>query len=277
MSLDKVSPQHAFVDVSDYARPLARLVTRRLVPTRISPNHITLAFTAMGLAAGLLYATGEAAHAAVAGGLLVVKSFLDAIDGSLARARRRPSRVGRFLDSVCDYGINAAVLIGIGAASAARSGSGWPIGIALVALEVMTWHGTTYNYYTVVYRHRTGGDTTSRVDERGVERYPWDNATVLNVLLALYGLIYAWQDRAMAALDRRITPDPNSAIYLDRRLMTLATVTGLGFQLLLFAALSWLGRAEWIPWLVLGPYNVYWIGLMVYRRRRSSGVRQSAG
>ena len=41
---------------------------------------------------------------------LIVKSFLDALEGSLARARNRPSRVGRFVDSVCDYIVNAAVL-----------------------------------------------------------------------------------------------------------------------------------------------------------------------
>ena len=269
MAFDKVDAQHAFLDLSDYARPLARIVTRVLVPTPISPIHVTLLYTAIGLAAGALYATGEAGDAALAGVCLVIKSFLDAIDGSLARARNRPSRVGRFLDSVCDYFVNAAVLLGIGSALAARTGSGWPIVTALVALEVMTWHGTAFNYYYVTYRHLTGGDTTSQARERGDNLYPWDHPAALKIVYTLYRLIYAWQDRWMGALDRRVAGRPASTVYRDKHLLTLTTVMGLGFQLLLFAALSWIGRAEWIFGLILGPYNLYWLGLMIYRRHRS--------
>lgn len=269
MSIDKVDDRHAFLDLSDYARPLARIATRLLVPTPVSPIHITLAFTGLGLAAGALYASGDLGQARLAGALLIVKSFLDAIDGSLARARNRPSRVGRFLDSVCDYFVNAAILLGIAWAGAANSGSGWPLIVALIALEVMTWHGTTFNYYYVVYRHLTGGDTTSRAQESGDESYPWDDPGALRVVYGLYRAIYGWQDRGMAAIDRLVTREPNSDVYRDKRLLTLTTAMGLGFQLLLFALLSWLGRPEWIPWLILGPYNLYWIGLLLYRRHRS--------
>jgi hypothetical protein len=268
MSLDKVDAQHRFLDLSDYARPLARIATRRLAPTPISPIHITLVYTAIGFFAGALYATGNPANAALAGVLLIVKSFLDAIDGSLARARRRPSRVGRFLDSACDYFVNAAILFGVGVGVATRTGSGGPLLVAWLALEAMTWHGTTFNYYYVTYRHLTGGDTTSRIEESGEEGYSWDNRAALKIMHALYRLIYSRQDRWIAAVDRRVTGDPNSAAYRDTRLLTLTTVMGLGFQLLLFAVLSWMGRAEWIPWLVLGPYNIYWIALMIYRRSR---------
>jgi phosphatidylglycerophosphate synthase len=267
--LDKVDAQYTFLDLSDYARPLARVVTRRLIPTPISPIHITLTYTAIGLLAGALYATGDTDSAKLAGVLLIVKSFLDAIDGSLARARNRPSRVGRFLDSVCDYLVNAAILLGIGWSYAARVGSGWPIGLTVLALEVMTWHGTTFNYYYVTYRHLTGGDITSRAQESDDERYPWDNPTALSIVYGLYRLIYAWQDRWMAALDRWASGDRDSATYRDRRLLTLTTIMGLGVQLLLFAGLSWIGRPEWMGWLVLGPYNIYWTMLLIYRRRRS--------
>lgn len=269
MSLDKLDRQHHFVDFSDYARPLARPVTQWLAPTRISPIHITLLYTFIGFGAAALYAAGTTAQATLAGVLLVVKSFLDAIDGSLARARNRPSRVGRFLDSICDYFVNAAVLLGIAWPIAERAGSGWPLVAAVVTLEFMTWHGTAFNYYYVVYRHLTGGDTTSKTQEAEPGRYPWDNPAALAILFGLYRLIYAWQDRWMAALDRHITPHPNDAIYLDKRLLTLTTAMGLGFQLLMIAVLSWLGRAEWVFGLILGPYNVYWLGLMLYRKQKS--------
>jgi phosphatidylglycerophosphate synthase len=198
--------------------------------------------------------------------LLVLKSLLDAVDGSLARARGRPSRVGRFLDSVCDYFVNAAVLLGIGWSQVARTGSAWPLAIAVLALEAMTWQGTTFNYYYVRYRHLIGGDTTSRVEESDDEPMPWDDPEALRVLLGAYRAIYGWQDRWTTALDRWITRDPDSPTYTNKRLLSLTTTMGLGFQLLLFAVLSWLGMAAWIPWLVLGPYNLLWALLMVVRR-----------
>jgi hypothetical protein len=75
----------------------------------------------------------------------------------------------------------------------------------------------------------------------------------------------------MAGIDRWITRDPESASYTDKRLLTLTTTMGLGFQLLVFAVLSWVGHPEWIPWLILGPYSLLWLLLMV--DRRASAVR----
>ena len=269
MALDKVKTQFAFVDLSDYARPLARIATRLLVPTRISPVHVTLAFTAVGFTSGTLLATGDLTLARVAGCLLIIKSFLDAIDGSLARARNRPSRVGRFLDSLCDYLVNAIVLAGIAWPIAQQAQSAWPLIVAVLALELMTWHGTTFNYYYVTYRHLTAGDTTSQAHETADTVYPWDNPATLRVVFRLYGIIYAWQDRWMAVVDRHVTGTTNQAAYYDKRLLTLTTAFGLGFQLLLFAILCWIGRPGWIFWLIIGPYNIYWIYLMLYRWRRS--------
>src|SRR5512136_1417033 len=113
MSFDKVDAQAHFLDLSDYARPIARRLTRALVNTSITPLQITLVYTLIGLIAALLFAAGGYLNGVAAGCLLLVKSTLDAVDGSLARARQRPSRVGRFLDSLCDYFINAAVFFGI--------------------------------------------------------------------------------------------------------------------------------------------------------------------
>ncbi|MER3457952.1 MAG: CDP-alcohol phosphatidyltransferase, partial [Chloroflexota bacterium] len=49
MNLDKVRPEHHFLDLSDYARPLARRLTRALAPTPVMPVHVTLAYTLVGL------------------------------------------------------------------------------------------------------------------------------------------------------------------------------------------------------------------------------------
>jgi hypothetical protein len=213
MFLDKVTSEYHFLDLSDYARPIARPLTRALVDTPSTPIQITAAFTLVGLIAAGLFATGAPANATIAGGLLLVKSTLDAVDGSLARARQRPSRVGRFLDSICDYVVNAAVFLGIAARGTPLSLEG--LLVAFFALEFATWQGTAFNFYYVHYRVLTGGDPTSQLKETADNPYPWDNPTALRILVQLYRVIYGWQDALLARIDRRITPDPSDPVYLD--------------------------------------------------------------
>jgi phosphatidylglycerophosphate synthase len=267
MSLDKVTPEAHFLDLSDYARPAARIITRSLVNTAIRPIHITFGYTVIGFVAAMLFATGSQSDAIIAGVLLLIKSTLDAVDGSLARARNRPSRVGRFLDSICDYFINAAVFLGI-----AIAGNSWSLErilLAFIALESATWQGTAFNYYYVYYRTMTGGDTTSKLKESDDERYPWDDPSALRILVRLYRIIYGWQDALLGRIDRRITPDRAAAIYRDKRVLTATTAMGLGFQLLLIAACAWIGHPHWALWLFTGPMNVYWVIIIVIRYRVS--------
>ncbi len=267
MTIDKVQAPDKFLDLSDYARPIARRLTRVLVNTPITPLQITIAYTVIGLIAALLFAAGGYLNGVVAGILLLVKSTLDAVDGSLARARQRPSRVGRFLDSLCDYFINAAVFFGLALNGEAITLE--KVIVAVLALESATWQGTACNYYYVYYRTLRGGDTTSQLNESEAQHYPWDNPQVVQALLNIYLIVYGWQDVLLTRLDRAITPDRASPIYRHKRLLTAITVMGLGFQLLLIALCAWLDRAPWALWLFIGPLNVYWVIIMLVRYRMS--------
>jgi phosphatidylglycerophosphate synthase len=267
MTFDKVQSSDKFLDLSDYARPIARRLTRALVNTRITPIQITIAYTLIGLIAAILFATGSYFNGAIAGILLLVKSTLDAVDGSLARARNRPSRVGRFIDSICDYFVNAAVFFGIALNGGAITIE--KVVLVVLALESATWQGTAFNYYYVYYRKLTGGDTTSQLNENEAKNYPWDNVHTVQVLLAIYSIIYGWQDALLGKLDRAITSDRASPIYRDKRLLTATTAMGVGFQLLLIALAAWIDRATWALWLFIGPLNFYWVIIVLVRYRIS--------
>jgi len=263
LTLDKVHDADRFIDLSDYARPLARRITRSLVNTPVTPLQVTCTYGILGIGAGLLFATGGYLEGVLAGALLLAKSTLDAVDGSLARARQHPSRVGRFADSVCDYLVNAVVFFGLAM-------SGWALTIehavlAVVALELATWQGSTFNYYYVYYRKLTAGDTTSNLHESEPESYPWDDPRAVRVLLRLYKIIYGWQDVLLGRIDRAITPDATSPIYRNKRLLTAVTVMGLGFQLLLIALCATLHRPSWALLLFIGPMNIYWAVLLLIR------------
>jgi CDP-alcohol phosphatidyltransferase len=267
MTIDKLQAADKFLDLSDYARPIARRLTRALVNTPITPIQITITYTVIGLIAALLFAAGGYLNGVVAGILLLIKSTLDAVDGSLARARQRPSRVGRFLDSLCDYFINAAVFFGL--ALNGRAITIEQVILAVLALESATWQGTAFNYYYVYYRKLTGGDTTSQLNETEAENYPWDDPRVVQALLNIYSIVYGWQDALLARLDRAITPDGASPIYRNKHLLTAITVMGVGFQLLLIALCACLNHASWALGIFIGPLNIYWAIIMLVRYRIS--------
>jgi phosphatidylserine synthase len=252
--MDKVPPHAAFLDLSDYARPLARWLVYRLLPTSITSIHLTLAFTLCGFAAALLFAFDSALP--LAGALLIVKSWLDAADGMLARARRQPSRVGRFLDSLCDFAVTVAVFLSIGI--------GHSNDFALAGLSILcaTLQCSVFNYYAVRYRAQVGGDQTSRIDERDANGYPSDNPAALRVLHTLYLLIYAWQDALMHGIDQAIARQDRP---LEPAFLTRASILGLGSQLLAMALCAALGQPIWALWLFVTVFNVYWLALLVYR------------
>lgn len=260
--MDKVPPSHAFFDLSDYARPAARVLVRLLLDTPITPMHLTLAFTAVGLLAALLFALDR--WLLVAGLLLLLKNVLDAADGSLARARQRPSRVGRFLDSVCDFVVMAAVFGGIAMAAWARTGRAAYFGLAGAALICATLQGSVFSYYSVRYRAQAGGDQTSRTNENTPNGYPWDNPTLLERLHQVYRLIYGWQDALMERLDRRVLP---ADAPVPRSFLTATTALGLGSQLLVVAVCAAFGRPVWALWLFLTVGNLYWLVVLRLRRR----------
>jgi len=267
--VDKVPQPSRYYDISDYARPVALRIVRWLLPTPITSLQVTLAFIVVGLVAAYLFAVGSREAQIAAGLLLIVKSGIDAVDGALARARNRPSRVGRFADTLGDLLVNTCLFAGIIWAEYQRGADfGATLLLGIVALAAMTWQATVGNYFSVRYRIQTSGDTTSRIRETEADAYPWDNARVLAILLFIYQFIYAWQDRLIAALDQRILAG-RRPMLASKAFMTATTVFGLGTQLAIITLFALIGRPVLAFWAFVGPLNAYWIFLLWLRARDS--------
>jgi len=120
--------------VAYYAiRPLSRLLTRILLPTRITPNQVTLCALVCGLAAGLCASQGSAL---LAGVLYWLGAAIDCVDGDLARLRLQGSRLGEWLDTIADDVSTLAVVLGLGVGLAADGyGQGWQV-FAMVGAAV---------------------------------------------------------------------------------------------------------------------------------------------
>jgi phosphatidylglycerophosphate synthase len=85
-----------------FFRPLGMRLARRLAPTAISADQVTLAALLLGLVAGHLFLYRSVAANAVGLGLFLVSDALDSADGQLARLRGTSTRFGRILDGIAD-------------------------------------------------------------------------------------------------------------------------------------------------------------------------------
>ncbi|MEQ8625533.1 MAG: CDP-alcohol phosphatidyltransferase family protein [Vicingaceae bacterium] len=230
--MSKLPKEHKFVDLSDYGRPIAKVIANALKNTSFTPIHLTIAFIIAGFIAIYCIIQGYYWLAAF---FLVCKSILDAADGELARVKQIPSYTGRYLDSVADFILNGLFLISIWYISDAS------LGICLLAFLGMQLQGTLYNYYYVILRTNFEGDTTSRVFENKTPiALKGEKQKHVNFLFGLYKLLYGAFDRTIYAFDSSAA---KGSVY-PNWLMTSLSMFGLGFQLLIIAVLLVLDLKE---------------------------------
>jgi len=83
-------------------RPISGWVTKRLMNTGVRPNHVTLFTILLGAASGVFVARGEYWAGIVGASLLQAQSVLDGVDGELSRLKFLGSKLGEWLDTICD-------------------------------------------------------------------------------------------------------------------------------------------------------------------------------
>jgi phosphatidylglycerophosphate synthase len=232
--MSKLPTAHKFVDLSDYGRPIARLIAGVLRNTSITPIHVTISFIISGLIA--IYCIVYS-HYWLATFFLIFKSILDAADGELARVKNTPSYTGRYLDSVADILLNALIFIAIWSITDTAL---WMCILAFLGLQLQ---GTLYNYYYVILRNTFNGDTTSRVFENKTPvALKGEKQQHVNILFVLYRLLYGIFDWAIYTLDSSAHKSKN----IPNGLMLCVSTFGLGFQLLLIAVFLVAGLAAYI-------------------------------
>lgn len=227
--MSKLPKAHKFLDLSDYGRPIAKIIAKNLKNSSVTPVQITYLFFITGLIAVYCILSHQFILATF---FLVSKSILDAADGELARVKKTPSYTGRYLDSIADIILNALLLVAI----TYVSNTMWLLTfIAFLGLQLQ---GTLYNYYYVILRARSQGDMTSRVIEIGTPvAFPDENQRVVNVLYRIYRVLYGVFDVIIYSLDK----GAKTASLPPSWFMTLLSIFGLGFQLLLMGLLLVIG------------------------------------
>lgn len=252
--MSKLTAGDKFIDVSDYGRPIAVVAARKLKNTPATPVQVTLLFGITGLLAAYSIIQG---YYLAAGLFLILKSIIDAIDGELARIKKRPSYTGRYLDSIFDYILNFIILIAIWHVT---DTSVW---LALLAFFCLQLQGTLYNYYYVILRHKSkSGDKTSNIfEEIAPKAYPQEKQSVVNRLFKIYTLFYSVYDKLIYRLDREAA----NTERFPKWFMSVLSIYGLGFQLLIMAVMLAAGLVNYIiPFFII--YSVFILVFILIRR-----------
>lgn len=258
--MSKLATQNQFLDLSDYGRPFARYFANQLKNTRFTPIHITLLFGVSGLIA--IYCILQN-HYFSASFFIILKSIIDAVDGELARAKNTPSYTGRYLDSIFDIILNFLFLMSICHVSQT---SFWITILAFIGIQLQ---GTLYNYYYVILRHKLdGGDTTSKIFENKSPRaLAGESQKWVDILFLIYTLVYGAFDKIIHTLDKeacKVKSFPNW-------FMTMLSIYGLGFQLLIIAIML---PMHWIEYIV--PFFIVYtlfVFVLIAIRKAFIGVK----
>jgi hypothetical protein len=219
----KLPKKHQFLDLSDYGRSSGHWIASKLQYTDLTPIHVTSMFIITGFIAIGFLLKGYLITSAF---FIILKSILDAADGELSRLKKRPSYVGRYYDSIADLLLNFCFLLTF-----------WYITdisiiYMLIAFLGIQLQGTLYNYYYVILRNSVQGDSTSRVVENSKPTaFKGESQSRVNLFYKIYNILYISFDKSMYYMDenaRFCKPFP-------KWFMTLVSMYGLGFQLLIMA------------------------------------------
>ena len=251
-------------------RPLAALLVWVFFRWGWKPVWVVWLGAAVGAGSAMVLALDPSPGGMrLAGALLLLKNLLDAADGQLARATDQVDRLGRFADSVSDFFVNAVIGLALAVPLAPRFGWSYALVLGAGTGLFLMLQCSLFVFYQVGFLAAVGKSPVNRTDE-SVERPdplapPWERR-----LHALYLILYGWQDRLMARIDRALRAlagvkgEPSAQRWTaDGPGLRLTSFLGLGTSLTGLAACLLLARADWaVLWVLVGLNLVAAIALL---------------
>lgn len=223
-------------------RPVAAALVWLIEPMGITPNQVTVSAILVGIAAGVVYALTTPLAIAAAGLLVTAKDILDDADGQLARAKGQFSRRGRFLDSIGDLVVDAAIFSGITLAVLESHPGPLTVLLGIISFAGITLRVSYHVYYQVSFLHLEDRYRMNRITEEITEEDRRGDPVALR-LQELFLILYGWQDTLMSRIDlwclgkspaRELLP----VWYSDRLALRLSGLMGFGTELALMTVCS---------------------------------------
>ncbi len=187
---------------------LARVaVVRPLAGTPVTPNQVTTARLATGLAAALMLAIGSEPWPDLAAGAFVLAMVLDRADGDLARMTGKTSPGGHTYDLVADATCNGLIFFALGISLRAGAFGSWAIlmgAVAGLAIVAILWMVMRIEEANGARAAELGGAAGFDPDDAMlvVPLAVWlGGSTILLAAAAvgapLFGAFFAWKFRAI--------------------------------------------------------------------------------
>ncbi len=130
-------------------RRLSKPLTRLALRLNMSPNAVTLVSFAVGIGAAGAFAAGYRWALVLGAILLQLSLIIDCVDGEVARATRRFSALGAWLDASTDRVKEYLAYAGLAIGAAAVAGVNiWPLAIIMLVLQT-TRHMMDYDFSRV--------------------------------------------------------------------------------------------------------------------------------
>ena len=102
------------MSADSWSHRLVRPFARRLIGTRVTPDHLTWLRVVTGGLACACFAYGSRGAQIVGGVVWTISALLDRADGELARLSNRTSAKGHRFDMRADTGVNSAMFLAVG-------------------------------------------------------------------------------------------------------------------------------------------------------------------
>jgi phosphatidylglycerophosphate synthase len=117
-----------------FERRISLALSRRLAPTSVTPDMMTLTSVAIGLAGASFFLSSAPAWQLTGALLFLAHSVLDGCDGELARLKFQQSRRGAMLDFWGDNAVHVAVFACMAVGWTLSAGTGWPLVLGAAAV-----------------------------------------------------------------------------------------------------------------------------------------------
>jgi len=140
-----------------FERRVSLAITRRLVPTEITPNTMTVISLVIGLSAAPLFVSTASAYQLVGALLFLLHSILDGCDGEIARLKFLETRAGAVLDFWGDNVVHVAVFGCIAVGWSLQTYAAWPLIVGAVSVVSTLAAAAAVSTRTMADRQPAGG------------------------------------------------------------------------------------------------------------------------
>ncbi len=176
------------------SRTVSTRLTRLIIDTSFTPNQVTVFSFILGLVSAALFFKGGYWPGVIGGALLVLSTWVDGVDGELARIKFMESRLGAKLDIYCDNVVHFFLFLAIGLGLSGSTGRELYTLLGIIAAVGSLLSFFMLNAVVTASKSTVGKGSASKSGQSLAEKMANRDFIHLIFLLTLFGRvdIFLW-------------------------------------------------------------------------------------